>query len=132
MSNPFDLHGAPYGRQLIMSVAFDTLACTKKLKEAGFTENQAEAQAEALVDALRDNIGRLVTQQDLRVEIQDVRQEIQFFRQEMKEEFQVVRQEMKKEIQTVRQALKEEVQTLRRETTAATGTVKVDHAIVKT
>lgn len=42
---------------------FDTLAYAKKLKEAGFTEGQAEAQAEALRSVIDTN---LATKQDLK------------------------------------------------------------------
>lgn len=46
-----------------MNPAFDTLAYAKKLKEAGFTETQAEAQAEALRAVVDSN---LATKQDLK------------------------------------------------------------------
>jgi len=35
----------------MITVAFDTLKFSKRLKEAGFTESQAEALAEAIKDA---------------------------------------------------------------------------------
>ena len=41
---------------------FDTLAYAKKLKAAGFTEQQAEIQAEALSEIIQD---RLATKQDI-------------------------------------------------------------------
>jgi hypothetical protein len=44
------------------AVLFDTLSYAKKLKEAGFSEKQAEVQAEALAEAVS---GRLVTKEDL-------------------------------------------------------------------
>ena len=37
----------------------------KKLKEAGFTESQAEAQAAAFSDVLQANISELATKHDL-------------------------------------------------------------------
>jgi len=43
-------------------ITFDTLAYAKKLKAAGFTEQQAEVQAEALKDIIGE---RLATKQDL-------------------------------------------------------------------
>ncbi len=42
---------------------FDTLAYAKKLKSAGFTEEQAERQAEALAEIVDE---KLATKQDLR------------------------------------------------------------------
>lgn len=44
------------------TVVFDTLAYTKKLKAAGFSEQQAEAQAEAMFNIIEE---RLATKQDL-------------------------------------------------------------------
>jgi len=44
-------------------MAFDTLAYAKKLKEAGFTEQQAEVQAEALASIVESE---LATKRDLK------------------------------------------------------------------
>ncbi len=44
------------------NVAFDTLAYAKKMKAVGFTEQQAEAQAEALAEIVEN---RLATKQDI-------------------------------------------------------------------
>ncbi|MCK4388643.1 MAG: hypothetical protein KAV83_00205 [Desulfobacterales bacterium] len=44
------------------AIAFDTLAYAKKLKQAGFTEAQAEVQAEALASIIDD---RLATKEDI-------------------------------------------------------------------
>lgn len=46
-----------------MALAIDTLAYAKRLREAGFTELQAEGQAQALAAAMTDS---LATKQDLR------------------------------------------------------------------
>ena len=45
------------------SLAFNTLAYAKKLKEAGVTEAQAEVQAEALAEIIDE---RLATKRDLK------------------------------------------------------------------
>lgn len=50
-------------------VMFDTLAYAKKLKSAGFTEEQAEIQAEALAEIIDE---KLATKQDIR----DLRREM--------------------------------------------------------
>lgn len=44
-------------------IALDTLAYARRLRQAGFTEQQAEGQAEALAAAMQDSF---VTKQDLR------------------------------------------------------------------
>lgn len=45
------------------AIAFDTLAYAKKLKSAGFNEQQAEALAEAQAELIDE---RLATKQDLK------------------------------------------------------------------
>jgi len=45
------------------AIAFDILAYAKKLKEAGFTEQQAEIQAEAMAELVNE---QLATKRDLR------------------------------------------------------------------
>lgn len=45
------------------SIAFDTLAYAKKLKAAGFTEQQAEVQAEAMAELVNE---QLATKRDLK------------------------------------------------------------------
>ncbi len=45
------------------AIAFDTLAYAKKLKEAGFTEQQAEVQAEAMAELVNE---QLATKRDLK------------------------------------------------------------------
>ena len=51
-----------------MEAAFDTLAYTRRLKAAGFSEEQAEAQTEALHVAFREGAaarGEVATKADL-------------------------------------------------------------------
>jgi hypothetical protein len=45
------------------TIVFDTLSFAKKLKSAGFTEQQAEIQAEALAEIIENN---LATKRDLK------------------------------------------------------------------
>lgn len=63
-----------------MAVVFDTHTWIKRLKEAGFTEEQAEAEVGLVVEALAANIKDLATKDDLRHELAetkaDLRQEI--------------------------------------------------------
>ena len=47
------------------TIAFDTLAYSKKLKDAGFSEQQAEAQALALAAVLKETSGEIATKQDI-------------------------------------------------------------------
>ncbi len=52
------------------SMVFDTLAHAKKLKEAGFTEKQAEVQAEALASIIDE---KLATKEDIRLLKEDLK-----------------------------------------------------------
>ena len=91
------------------SITFDSLGYVKKLEAAGFTRQQAEAQADALREqteaqaaalqkaldkydeASRKDLATKGDIQDVRTEIQDVRTEIQDVRNEVQD----VRLEMK-------------------------------------
>ena len=65
-----------------MTAVFDTLQYAKKLREAGFTEQQAEVQAEAMAELVDD---KLATKQDifaLKRDIEELRAEL---KRDMKE-----------------------------------------------
>ena len=53
------------------TVVFDTLSYAKKLKAAGFTEEQAEVQAEALAEIVDE---RLATKQDILALKRDIKE----------------------------------------------------------
>ena len=55
------------------AITFDTLLFAKKLKTAGFTENQAEVLAETQAEILENN---LVTKQDLKIELANIKADI--------------------------------------------------------
>jgi hypothetical protein len=55
------------------AIAIDTLRYVKRLKAAGFTEEQAEVQAEALSEAVSDS---LVTKSDLNEAVEKLRLEM--------------------------------------------------------
>ncbi|MBI4081904.1 MAG: hypothetical protein HY423_04765 [Candidatus Lambdaproteobacteria bacterium] len=87
--------------------SFDTLTYARKLREAGFTERQAEAQAEALRSVVEEN---LATKRDIELVRRDVKelevrlvQQIEPVRRDAKEsETRLVR-----EIEFVRRDMKE-------------------------
>jgi len=54
-----------------MPVAFDTLTYAKKLRDAGFTQEQAEVQAHALADIVEE---RLATKQDIATLHRDIKE----------------------------------------------------------
>ena len=64
------------------TIAFDTLAYAKRLKEVGVPEKQAEVQAEAMVELVEE---RLATKQDI-LDLQRVtQQDILDLKRDMKE-----------------------------------------------
>ena len=71
---------------------FDTLTYAKKLQEAGFTEQQAEAQAEALRAVVEEN---LATKLDLKEMEGRLLHEIELVRRDIKEMDAAVRHDMK-------------------------------------
>lgn len=58
---------------MVMAASFDTLTYAKRLKAAGFTEQQAEAQAGALRAVVDEN---LATKQDLKALGNELRHEM--------------------------------------------------------
>lgn len=57
-------------------VPFDTLKFADKLKAAGISPNQAEAQADALAEVIEVNIQDMVTKDDLAVLLKDLEQRL--------------------------------------------------------
>lgn len=52
---------------------FDTLAYARRLEEAGFSKDQAEAQTEALAEILG---GEMVTKRELQIELAPVKTDL--------------------------------------------------------
>lgn len=55
------------------TTTFDTLAYAKKMKAIGFTEQQAEGQAEAIAQIIDD---KLATKQDLQLQISQLKEDL--------------------------------------------------------
>ena len=93
---------------------FDTHRAVKKLTGAGFSEDQAEA----LIDAVRDEQEALATKADLLHVRTDLREEISALRTELKEDIAVLRAESKEDIAVLRAELKEDIAVLRADNNA--------------
>lgn len=93
---------------------FDTHRAVKKLTGAGFTENQAEA----LIDAVRDEQEALATKADLLAVRADLREEISALRAELKEDIAVLRAELKEDLAVLRAELKDDIAVLRADNNA--------------
>ena len=72
--------------------SFDTLAYARKLREAGFTEQQAETQAEALRAVVEEN---LATKQDIANVQRDLKEMETTLRHELKDVETTLRHELK-------------------------------------
>lgn len=73
------------------AIAFDTLKLAQRLEEAGVDRKQAEAQAEALAEAMDTGIQDLVTKSDLRAEVQSIRQDMRVFEEHTRGNFVLLR-----------------------------------------
>ena len=101
------------------ALAFDTYAAVKKLKEAGFTEQQAEAQTTLLTDVIA---GELATKHDIEAvkhDIETVKLDIENVRAELKRDIETlklnlenVRAELKRDIETLRADMKHDMKEL--------------------
>jgi hypothetical protein len=94
------------------ALAFDTYAAVKKLKEAGFTEQQAAAQTALLMDVIA---GELATKHDIETvkrDIEAVKLDIENVRAELKRDIEALRAELKRDIETLRADMKHDMKEL--------------------
>jgi hypothetical protein len=66
----------------VATITFDTLSYAKKLKSAGFTDQQAEIQAEAFAEIIEE---RLASKQDLKELEASLKRDMGEIRRDMKE-----------------------------------------------
>jgi hypothetical protein len=64
-------------------ITFDTLKFSNRLKAAGVPDRQAEAQAEAMADALEVNLKDLATKADLLATKEDLQKEMLLLEQRL-------------------------------------------------
>jgi hypothetical protein len=95
-----------------------------RLKEVGFTQEQAETQAQIITEV---NDNSLTTKQDLEVLEKDLKQEISELRQEMRSEFVLVRNE----ISLLRNEFGNEITLLRNETKSEFVLVRKEMELIK-
>jgi hypothetical protein len=95
-----------------MAIVFDTLEYAGRLKRAGFTDQQAEAQGQALAAIVNDN---LATKQDRSWSSRD----ILAVKQELKQDILAVKQDMR----VLKQELKHDLRELEHRLTLRLGTV---------
>jgi len=116
---------------------FDTLRYAKKLQAAGFTQEQAEVQAETFLEVVQEQLvrkqdlqeteGRLTLEiekvrldietvrKDLTIDIENVRKEVADVRKDLTIEIEALRKDLTIEIENVRKELKTDIELLRRD-----------------
>ncbi len=67
------------------TIAFDTLKYSKRLKDAGVPDKQAEAEAEALAEVLEVNLKELATKSDLLAVKIDLTRDMDLIRRDLRE-----------------------------------------------
>jgi chromosome segregation ATPase len=101
------------------AIAFDTLKFAKRLKEAGFTEQQAEALADAEAEFIEQNLATKRDIADIKRDIADVKRDIKelevTLRNEIKQLGVTLRGEIKQLDVTLRGEIKQLDVTLRGE-----------------
>jgi len=94
------------------AVTFDTLRMVKRLREAGFSDVQAEAVTDMMRETREMDLSNLATKHDVASVKQDlaaVKQELKQDIDAVKQEIAAVRQDLKQEIAGVRQELKQDI-----------------------
>jgi hypothetical protein len=77
------------------SIPFDTHAYVKKLLAAGFSESQAEVQAQAIAELVNE---QLATKRDLKELEAALRRDIEALRTELKRDIEALRTELKRDL----------------------------------
>ncbi|MBW1953965.1 MAG: hypothetical protein JRI66_12955 [Deltaproteobacteria bacterium] len=91
------------------AIAFDTLEFAKRLREAEFTEKQAEALATAVAEIIES---RLATKEDvalLQRDIEQLRAEVKRDIEELRREIEGLRVELKRDIEELRAEVKRDM-----------------------
>ena len=76
---------------------FNALECVKHLRSVGFTQEQAEAQAQEIERAKIDIETNVATKEDLEMAKMELKREIEFARAEQKKDTELIRSEHKKD-----------------------------------
>jgi hypothetical protein len=105
-------------------VAFDTLRFSRNLAEAGLAPAQADGIAAATAGALAEVVGQLATREDLAIQNQGVKAEIEALRQEMRAEFAAIRAEFRAECAAIRTEFRGECAAIRAEFQAECAAIR--------
>ena len=92
---------------------FDTLSASRRLREVGFEEKQADAVVGLLAE---DVSGNIATKSDIELLGADTKSEIELLKTDMKSDVELLRTDMKSEIELLRADTKSDLELLRAET----------------
>ncbi len=89
------------------AVMFDTLKFTRRLKDVGVSERQAEAEAEAISDAMAEALHtEIARKSDIQKSKTELKDEIQALRAELKDDMQASKTELKEDIHEMKADLR--------------------------
>jgi hypothetical protein len=77
------------------TITFDTLKYSKRLKDAGVPEKQAEAEAEALAEVMEINLNELASRRDLKDVETSLKRDIGEAESRLKHDLELIRLELR-------------------------------------
>ncbi len=95
------------------AIAFDTLKYSKRLKDAGVPDKQAEAEVEALAEALEVNLKDLPTKDDLTRETGLLRRDLKELDTSLKRDMKELESSLKRDMKELESRLKHENELMR-------------------
>ncbi|PZN87718.1 MAG: hypothetical protein DM484_00220 [Candidatus Methylumidiphilus alinenensis] len=94
------------------AIAFDTLKYSKRLKDAGVPDKQAEAEVEALAEALEVNLKDLPTKDDLTRETGLLRRDLKELETSLKRDMKELESSLKRDIKELEGSQKRDIKEL--------------------
>ena len=91
------------------AIAFDTLKYSKRLKDAGVPDKQAEAEVEALAEALEVNLKDLPTKDDLTRETGLLRRDLKELESSLKRDIKELEGSQKRDLKELETSLKHDL-----------------------
>ena len=117
------------------TIAFDTLKYSKRLKDAGVPDKQAEAEVEALAEALEVNLKDLPTKDDLTRETGLLRRDLKELETSLKRDMKELESSLKRDIKELegsqKRDLKELETSLKHDLTESESRLKHENGLMR-
>ena len=117
------------------AIAFDTLKYAKRLKDAGVPDKQAEAEVEALAEALEVNLKDLPTKDDLTRETGLLRRDLKELETSQKRDMKELESSLKRDIKELegsqKRDLKELETSLKHDLTESESRLKHENGLMR-